>query len=58
VEWLIQADDRVASRWLDRISFFLGTRWIPHGLWMGFSDGKQSPQGGGLLFGTSTDQGL
>ena len=31
VEWLIQADDRVASRWLDRISFFLGTRWIPHG---------------------------
>ena len=31
VEWLGQADDRVAPRWLDRISFFLGTRWIPHG---------------------------
>ena len=31
VEWLLQADDRVSARWLDRISFFLGTRWIPHG---------------------------
>jgi flavin-dependent dehydrogenase len=31
VEWLLQADDRVSPRWLDRISFFLGTRWIPHG---------------------------
>ena len=31
VEWLLQADDRVSPRWRDRISFFLGTRWIPHG---------------------------
>ena len=31
VEWLLQADDRASARWLDRISFFLGTRWIPHG---------------------------
>ncbi len=31
VEWLVQADDRQAAAWRDRISFFLGTRWIPHG---------------------------
>ena len=31
VEWLLQADDRQAAAWRDRISFFLGTRWIPHG---------------------------
>ncbi|WP_250396690.1 NAD(P)/FAD-dependent oxidoreductase [Synechococcus sp. MU1651] len=31
VEWLLQADDRQAAAWRDRISFFLGTAWIPHG---------------------------
>ena len=31
VEWLLQADDRQAAAWRDRISFFLGTDWIPHG---------------------------
>ena len=31
VEWLLQAGDRQAAAWRDRISFFLGTRWIPHG---------------------------
>ena len=31
VEWLLQADDRQAAAWRDRISFFLGTVWIPHG---------------------------
>ena len=31
VEWLLQANDRQAAAWLDRISFFLGTDWIPHG---------------------------
>ena len=31
VEWLLQADDRQAAAWRDRISFFLGTGWIPHG---------------------------
>ena len=30
-EWLIQADDHQSARWRDRITFFLGTRWIPHG---------------------------
>ena len=30
-EWLIQADDQQSARWRDRITFFLGTRWIPHG---------------------------
>jgi len=31
VEWLLQADDLQAASWRDRISFFLGTAWIPHG---------------------------
>jgi len=31
VEWLLQADDLQAASWRDRISFFLGTTWIPHG---------------------------
>ena len=31
VEWLLQANDRQAAAWRDRISFFLGTAWIPHG---------------------------
>ena len=31
VEWLLQADDRHAAPWRDRISFFLGTPWISHG---------------------------
>jgi flavin-dependent dehydrogenase len=31
VEWLLQADDRQSAAWRDRISFFLGTAWIPHG---------------------------
>ena len=31
VEWLLQADDRHAAPWRDRISFFLGTPWITHG---------------------------
>ncbi len=31
VEWLLQADDCQAAAWRDRISFFLGTDWIPHG---------------------------
>lgn len=31
VEWLLQGDDRQAAAWRDRISFFLGTAWIPHG---------------------------
>ena len=31
VEWLLQTDDRQAAAWRDRISFFLGTDWIPHG---------------------------
>ncbi len=31
VEWLLQADDRQVAAWRDRISFFLGTAWIPHG---------------------------
>ena len=31
VEWLLQADDRQAAAWQERISFFLGTAWIPHG---------------------------
>ena len=31
VEWLLQADDLQAAAWRDRISFFLGTAWIPHG---------------------------
>ena len=31
VEWLLQADDRQAAPWRDRISFFLGTTWISHG---------------------------
>ena len=31
VEWLLQANDRTASPWLDRLSFFLGTNWIPYG---------------------------
>ena len=30
-EWVLQADDRQAAAWRDRISFFLGTAWIPHG---------------------------
>ena len=30
-EWLLQADDRQAAAWRERISFFLGTTWIPHG---------------------------
>mgnify|MGYP002054078886 CR=1 FL=1 len=31
MEWLLQANDRTASPWLDRLSFFLGTNWIPYG---------------------------
>ena len=31
IEWLLQADDRHVAAWRDRISFFLGTAWIPHG---------------------------
>lgn len=31
VEWLIQADDRGSAHWRDRLSFFLGTRWVLHG---------------------------
>ena len=31
IEWLLQADDRQVAAWRDRISFFLGTAWIPHG---------------------------
>ena len=31
VEWLLQADDRQSAAWRERISFFLGTTWIPHG---------------------------
>lgn len=31
VEWLLQGDDRQVAAWRDRISFFLGTDWIPHG---------------------------
>ena len=31
IEWLLKADDRQAAPWRDRISFFLGTPWIPHG---------------------------
>ena len=31
VEWLLQADDRQSSPWRERISFFLGTTWIPYG---------------------------
>ena len=31
VEWLLQGSDRTTARWRDRLSFMLGTRWIPHG---------------------------
>ncbi|WP_392349791.1 FAD-dependent monooxygenase [Parasynechococcus sp.] len=30
-EWLLQCDDRRAAPWLDRLSFFLGSRWVHHG---------------------------
>ena len=32
VEWLLQANDREATaRWRDRLSFMLGSNWVPHG---------------------------
>ena len=31
VEWLLQADDRRSAPWRDRLSFFLGSRWVSHG---------------------------
>ena len=31
VEWLLQADDRRSAPWRDRLSFFLGSRWVAHG---------------------------
>ena len=30
-EWLIQVDDRSSARWRDRLSFFLGRKWVHHG---------------------------
>ncbi|MGB1774841.1 MAG: NAD(P)/FAD-dependent oxidoreductase [Synechococcus sp.] len=30
-EWLVQCDDRSAAPWRDRLSFFLGSRWVHHG---------------------------
>ena len=30
-EWLLQGDDRSTARWRDRLSFMLGSQWIPHG---------------------------
>ena len=42
VEWLLQADDRQAAPWRDRISFFLGTTWISHGYgWIFPMQGQQ-----------------
>ena len=31
VEWLLEADDRRSAPWRDRLSFFLGSRWVFHG---------------------------
>jgi len=31
VEWLLQADDFRSAPWRDRLSFFLGSRWVSHG---------------------------
>ena len=30
-EWLLQGNDRTTARWRDRLSFMLGSQWIPHG---------------------------
>ena len=30
-EWLLQCDDLNAAPWMDRLSFFLGRRWVHHG---------------------------
>lgn len=30
-EWLLQGNDRTTARWRDRLSFMLGSPWIPHG---------------------------
>ena len=30
-EWLLQGDDRSTAPWRDRLSFMLGSYWIPHG---------------------------
>ncbi len=30
-EWLLQGDDRNAAPWMERLSFFLGRRWVQHG---------------------------
>ena len=29
--WLLQGDDRSTAPWRDRLSFMLGSHWIPHG---------------------------
>ncbi len=31
LEFLVQADSRSFSNWNEKITFFLGTKWIPHG---------------------------
>jgi len=31
VEWLLQVDPHVWQRWAQELSFFLGSRWVPHG---------------------------
>lgn len=31
VEWLLQVEERIWSRWSDRLSFCLGSDWVPQG---------------------------
>ena len=31
VEWLLQGTPRTTARWRDRLSFMLGSNWVPHG---------------------------
>lgn len=31
VEWLLQGDKNLSRRWNDRLTFLMGTRWVPYG---------------------------